>query len=319
MPPRATQHRAPFAAAAAILLAVSSLAGIAHAGDPPAAAPPASATATPSSSTAPDAPPAASPPASDTAPAPADTPAPAASSAPDAKPTAPADPEDKKPARPPPLESTENRVLPWDHLLDIGGDLAIVARPATGDAKGQPSRVRYELATGFALHLRFPIIKHLQIEGYFVDCHLPVTIPRGALGTMDTIVSPPVETFVFGARITPNITWGRVTASATAGAGWGRMEFQRMTATTATGAKYTLRERGGSFVELPLGVGVSIEVVKRWLSIDLRATAAFVVEPHGEAFDAAQTVDPSGKLQNVSPMPIMDASIVQTIGFSLLL
>ncbi len=169
------------------------------------------------------------------------------------------------------------------------------------------------------MHVRWPILDHLQIEGYFIDCHLPVTIPRGALGTDDTITSPPVETFVFGARITPKITWGRVTASATAGVGWGRLEFQRMTATTATGASYVLRERGGSFVELPVGVGVSIEIVKRWLSFDLRATAAFVVEPHGEAFDDAQTVDPSGKLQNVSPMPIMDASLVQTIGFSLLL
>lgn len=318
MPPRATTSRAPFAALAAIVLVAAPSPRLARAGEPPAPA----ATSVPAASPA-----SSQPPASDAATAsapaassPSDTAsAPAAPSTSDTKPEAPAEPATDKPARPPPLPPTEDRVLPWDHLLDIGGDLALVARPATGDAKGRSSRVRYEPATGFALHLRFPVLKHLQIEGYFIDCHHPVTIPRGALGTTDTIVSPPVETFVFGARATPNITWGRVTASATAGVGWGRMEFQRMTATTATSAKYTIRERGGSFVEFPIGVGVSIEIVKRWLTFDLRATAAFVIEPNGDAFDLGQTVDASGKLQDVSPMPIMDASLVQTIGFSLML
>jgi len=185
--------------------------------------------------------------------------------------------------------------------------------------KGIRSRIRYDAATGFALHLRWPILKHLQISGYFVDCHLPVHIPRGSLGLADDVTSPPVETFVFGARVSPTMTWGRLTGWLTAGAGWGRIEFQRMQARTAGGAAYTLRERGGSFVEFPLGLGVSWEIVKRWLSIDLETTAAFVAGQHGEAFDPAQTVDSAGHLQNVGPLPVMDASLVQTIGFSLLL
>ena len=235
------------------------------------------------------------------------------------KPAGPADPAEGKPARPPPLPETEPRPLPWDRLLDVGGDLAIVARPASGDAGGHPSSVRYAPATGFALHVRWPLHRYLQIEGYFVDCHLPVNIPRGALGTDDTITSPPVETFVFGVRVSPKITWGRVTGSVSAGVGWGRFEFQRMLATTSSGATYTLRERGASLVEFPLGIGFSWEIVPRWLSFDLRGTAAIVVEQHGEAFEHAQTVSSSGRLQNVGPLPIIDASLVQTIGFSLLL
>ena len=92
-----------------------------------------------------------------------------------------------------------------------------------------------------------------------------------------------------------------------------------MTATTAGGKTYVLRERGGSFVEIPLGFGFSWEIVKRWLSFDLQSTAAFLAEQHGKAFSDSQAVDPAGKLLNVGPLPIVDASLVQTIGFSLLL
>lgn len=231
---------------------------------------------------------------------------------------APAGPAQEAPARPPPLPPLASKPLPWERILDIGGEFAIVARPATGDRFGNPSPVRYEVATGFALHIRWPLLKYLQIEGYFVDVHLPVKVPLGGLGLDAAVTSPPVETFVFGVRASPRMTWGPITGWLTAGAGWGRFEFRRMTATNATGV-FALRERGGSFVELPLGFGVSFEIIKRWLTLDLQATAAFVLEQHGEAFDSAQTVDAAGKLREVGPMPIIDASLVQTIGFSLLL
>jgi hypothetical protein len=230
-----------------------------------------------------------------------------------------ADPTDGKPARPPPFAPTESRASSWERLLDAGGDFALVARPASHDAKGQPSEVRYQAATGFALHIRWPLIEHLMLEGYYVNVHMPVELPRGSLGIADAITGPPVDTYVFGARLSPNMTWGRIRAWVSAGAGWGRFELRRFTATSSSGASYTLRERGASFIEFPLGVGISFEIIKRWLSLDLAGTASFVVGQEGDAFSDAQAVDPSGKLVNVGPMPVMDASLVQTIGFSLLL
>lgn len=233
-------------------------------------------------------------------------------------PAAPAAAIDDKPARPPPLPPLEPAILPWGRTVDIGGDLSVVERPASSDVKGNPSSIRYEAATGFALHIRWSILENLQIAGYFVDCHLPVSIPRGALGLDAGVTTPPVETFVFGLRVSPSMAWGRLSGWLTAGAGWGRFEFQRMTATSSSGA-FTLRERGASFVEIPLGLGASWQIVPRWLSIDFEATAAFVAGQHGEAFDHAQTVDRAGHLRDVGPLPVMDASFVQTIGFSLLL
>lgn len=241
-------------------------------------------------------------------------PAASASTAPSA-----ADPAEGKPPRPPPLPPTESATLPWERSLDIGGEFALVARPATGDLSGRASRIRYQPATGFGLHVRWPVMKHLQIEGYYLDCHMPVIIQQGALGVADAITTPPVETYVFGARVSPKMVWGRLTGWLTAGAGWGRFEFQRMTATTSGGATYALRERGASFVEIPLGLGVSFEIWPRWISIDIQATAAFVVGQRGEAFDAAQTVDAQGHIRDLGPFPVMDASLVQTIGLSLLL
>lgn len=221
-------------------------------------------------------------------------------------------------ARPAPLVTGEPKPLSWDRLLDIGGDFAIVERPASVDASGKGSLVRYEPATGFALHIRWPLHTYLMLEGYFVDAHMPLTIPVGALGVADPITAPPVETYVFGVRLSPTVQYGAWRGFLSVGAGWGRFEFQRMKATSADGA-YTIRERGGSFVEIPFGIGVSWEVVKRWLSIDLVGTAAFVAAQHGDAFEVGQTVDAAGHLHPVNGFPVMDASLVQTIGFSLLL
>ncbi len=221
-------------------------------------------------------------------------------------------------ARPPPLVAPEPRPLPWDRILDVGGDFVVVARPASFDVKGRTSAIRYEPATGFGLHIRWPLLTHLMLEGYYVDVHMPVTIPLGALGVSDPITIPPVETFVIGARLSPSMKWGRVRGWITVGAGWGRFEFQRMSAKSSAGT-YVLRERGASFVEFPAGLGVSFEVIPRWLSIDLVGTASFVAGQHGDAFDPGQTVDPAGHLHVVNGFPVIDASLVQTVGLSLLL
>ena len=238
--------------------------------------------------------------------------------------TAPATPAPSSPlpageenaARPRPLSPIPITLLPWERMLDIGGDFALVARSATHERGDGPSRVRYQPATGFALHIRWPIMKWLQIEGYYLDVHMPVQLPPGSLGVRDTITSPPVETFVFGARVSPRLMLGPVTLSLTVGAGWGRFEFQRMTARTAGGAEYKLRERGASFVEIPIGFGFSWQILK-WLTFDLQMTAAPLLEQHGEAFSPSQAVDPTGKLLYVGPLPIADVSLAQTIGLSL--
>lgn len=228
-------------------------------------------------------------------------------------------PPDAETARPKPLKGPDPRPLPWDRMIDVGGDFLLVARPAVNDVKGGASAIRYQAATGFGLHLRFPIFDHLLIEGYYVDVHMPVTIPNGALGVADPITTPPVETYAFGVRFSPSMTWGPVTAWLTAGAGWGRFEFQRATAKTSGGATYMIHERGASFVEIPIGAGVRWEIVKRWLSIDLTSTYAFVAGQHGDAFDPGQTIDPEGHPHALRGFPVIESSLVQTIGLSLLL
>ncbi|MFO0743385.1 MAG: hypothetical protein U0270_46385 [Labilithrix sp.] len=234
-------------------------------------------------------------------------------------PLAPEAPPDPASARPKPLEDPAPRPLPWDRMIDVGGDFLIAARPAMNDVKGNPSEVRYQPATGFGLHLRFALLEHLLIEGYYVDVHHTITIPSGALGVTDPIASPPVETYSFGARLSPSMTWGRVTAWLTAGVGWGRFEFQRATATNSKGETYVIRERGASFVELPVGAGARIELVKRWLSLDLTTTYAFIAGQHGDAFEPSQTIAPDGHPRALDAFPVIESSFVQSIGLSLLL
>lgn len=237
--------------------------------------------------------------------------------APSATPTEP--PPDAEHARPKPLVDPPARPLPFERMIDVGGDFTLVARPAVNDVSGRASAIRYQPATGFGLHIRWPLLSHLFIEGYYVDVHMPVIIPNGALGVADPVSVPPVETYAFGVRLSPSMTWGPVTAWLTAGAGWGRFEFQRGSARTASGATYMIHERGASFVEIPLGAGVRWELVKRWLSLDLVSTGSFVAGQHGEAFDAGQAVDAAGKPHELRGYPVIEASLVQMIGLSLLL
>ena len=305
MPSRSFVRRALLATPFLTALFAGASARIALADEPP-AAPPAQPAPPPDASAA------------STSPA-ADPPKPTATDSPKASVAPAPDDLDGMPARPPPLEPPPSKSAPWERLLDVGGSFAVVTRPSKSDVKGRPSAVRYEAATGFGLHIRWPLLTHLAIEGYYLDFHMPVVIPRGALGLADTVTSPPVETYVFGVRLSPSMTWGPITGRLTAGAGWGRFEFQRMEALTSGGESYVLRERGGSFVEIPVGFGFSWEVVERWLSIDIVGTGAFVAGQHGDAFDPGQTADPAGKLHDLRGLPVIEASFVQTIGFSLLL
>lgn len=223
------------------------------------------------------------------------------------------------PARPPPLPDLPIAPPPWNRSLDVGGDFVVMERPATGERNGNPSPVRYAPATGFGIHVRWALFEHLHITAYYLDCHMPVLLPEGALGQTGTLSSPPVETFSFGIRVSPSMTWGRFAGWLTAGGGWGRMEFGRVRVETPQGATYLLRERSGTFAEIPLGLGLSYQIIPKWLSVDVELTGAFNIGQHGEAFDPAQTVDASGKKRVVDPMPALDGTFVQAIGLSVLL
>jgi hypothetical protein len=224
------------------------------------------------------------------------------------------------PPRPPPLGAGDPIAPPpRRRSIEIGVDVALVSRPSSIEDAEAP-KVSYDPAIGYGVHGRVEILRHLRFTAYFVSSAHDVDLPPGALGQAGALALDSVSTFSFGARLMP--TWpfsDRLRSWVSVGAGWGRLEFGRMEVTDPGQKPFTVRERATSFVEIPLGVGTSFEIIPRWLSLEVEATGAFVVGQQGSSVEAAQAVDAAGKIRSIGSFPRLDASFVQTVGLSLLL
>jgi hypothetical protein len=125
---------------------------------------------------------------------------------------------------------------------------------------------------------------------------------------------------MFGVRFSPSIAFtSRFRGWLTAGFGWGRFEYPRMAAQDPGQAVFSIPERSAYAIEIPLGLGLSVDLIPRWLSIQAELTAAPIVGQLGTAVTTAQAIDAAGKKRTIGPLPDIDASIVQSLGLSLLL
>ena len=229
--------------------------------------------------------------------------------------------------RPEPEEVEPPATLPWGRRLEIGGSYAMVFRPFANGLT--PSSIGYNPAlAAWALHLHWDLFPFLRFHPYFLDAHHGLDIPAGALssGTSDsiaagaTVADTTVATFVLGAKLAP--TWpisDRFRAWIAAGIGWGRYEFPEMVVTEPSGAQLTIRERSGVFVEFPLGLGASFDIIERWLAIEYEATAAPATGQSGSAYEVFKAIDSSGNLKDVGMFGAVEVSFVQTLGLSLIL
>ena len=226
---------------------------------------------------------------------------------PPAPPVAEAEPRPPLPPEPP------STPLPWERHLEVGPDALFIARPTS-------SAVHLGATLGYGAHLNWELLSHLRFTFYVEAARHPLTFDAGALGQPGKITSPAVSTYMFGARFSPTLPLTpRLRAWLTAGFGWGRFEYPRMTAQDPGQATFTIPERSGYIVELPLGLGIAFDIIPRWLSIQAELTGAFLIGHQGSAFDPAQAIDAAGKKRAIGLLPHLDASIVQSIGLSLLL
>ncbi|MDI1433930.1 hypothetical protein [Polyangium sorediatum] len=228
---------------------------------------------------------------------------------------APAAPE--PPPRPkelPPLDITEP---PFTRHVDFGGGVALVHRIPSGD-----TGVRYPASVGMGLWARVDITRYLRASLYAVRTERDFNMPSGALGLVGDPGDAEFYTYSFGLRIAP--TWRitpRARAWVSAGAGWGRLELGRFSVATSGGSVFPVRERAASFVEIPLGLGASFDVVPRWLALEIETTGAFYPETaqRGRAFEEEQAIDASGRRVTVGPFPRFAGGFVTTLGLSLVL
>lgn len=224
------------------------------------------------------------------------------------------------PPRPPLPPAPAPLPVPWERHLDLGLDGAIVVTLANADGAGQPTPVRFRPAVGLGARLSIDVLRWLRFSAYLVDARPPLTLPEGALGGPGTVASDWAHVFRFGARFAPMLALtDRLRLWASAGIGWGRIEYPRMSVTEPGRAAFMIRERADSVLDLPVGIGASFEVIPRWLRLELDLSYGIGLSQQGTGLDAAQAIDAEGRKRVIAGLPKIDGTVVQTLGVSLLL
>jgi hypothetical protein len=212
----------------------------------------------------------------------------------------------------------------WKRHVEIGGEAALVMRLSSHDLDGQPSDIRYAPAIGYGFHARMELYRYLHFTAWFLSARHDVRLVPASFGvagdfTAPPLSIPPAETMVFGARLAPTLPLSsRGRAWVTLGAGWGRMHMPRALVDGHPEQPF-VHARSSTFVEVPLGMGASFEIIPRWLAIEIQTTGAFVMGQSGEALEPAQAIDALGRRRSIRALPSLDASFVQTLGLSILL
>lgn len=234
--------------------------------------------------------------------------------------------------RPPEVDVPVPDEPEWTRHIEVGADAAFVMRPFNNGVVASP--IRYESAIAWGLHAHWSALPWLRLTPYFLDVHHGLDIPQGALAvptpaTIDpswTLSDSTVTTYVFGLKVQPTLEFTpRLRAWLTAGIGWGRFNFPEMTVSTDPGdpdnpdKNFVVRPRKSVFVEFPLGLGISFDVIDRWLALELESTAAPMTGQSGNAHERFQAVGPDGNVRDVGRFGAAQVSFVQALSFSIIL
>jgi hypothetical protein len=228
-------------------------------------------------------------------------------------------------ARPRPLPLTEplpdsaSHRPPPERRVDVGAYALVVTRMTDEDVDGVGKGVTYDPGPGIGVAARIQVLRWFQVEAVFGWATHDVVYDHGAIGVDGDIESDFVTSSWLDARLLPTLPLGdRVRLFGIAGIGWGRVELPPVRATDASGT-YWVRDRAASFFEIPLGLGGSVELVPRWLSVDLELVAAPNFSEDGSAYVPVQALDGLGHKHEIGPLPRFPVTFVQALGLSLLL
>lgn len=209
--------------------------------------------------------------------------------------------------------------LPVSRHVDIGAAVAFVHRLAAGQTDPETTPVRYPSAIGVGLSARVDVWRYLRANLYVLRSSTTTNLPVGAVGLSGDPGAVPMTSYSFGLRLSPTLPLGpRARTWLTFGAGWGRFEFGRFDVIDM-GKTYQVRERVFSFVEIPMGIGTSFDIIENWLAIEFEVTGAFHAAERGTALRNGQTIDTQGHRIPVAPFPLLSATFVQTLGLALVL
>jgi hypothetical protein len=185
----------------------------------------------------------------------------------------------------------------------------------------------YQPSVGIDIHLRWDVVSFLRFKPYYYWVQHDLSLPQGALSSspngLSRSASLPevrVDSFAFGAQVEP--TWwlnDRLRVWLAAGVGWGRLYVPDMQVEDPVRGTVPVANRSMVFVEFPLGLGVSVDLIERWLALEFEVRATPLAGESGEALESVQAVDAAGQLVDVGALETIDVTFVQTLGLALVL
>ncbi|PIE06250.1 MAG: hypothetical protein CSA75_00500, partial [Sorangium cellulosum] len=186
------------------------------------------------------------------------------------------------------------------------------------DSARNPDGIGYGPALQWGVQARAFVKPWLNFAIYYLRASHTLALPPSAAGINDTDSSiGDVLTYSLGARLEPSFpvtsnfrTWLSI------GVGWGRLNLEKVLVTERE-RSYHVRDRSGVFVEVPIGLGASYQVLPNWLAIQIEADVAHLSKQSGNLYDPTPYVDSNGNRGFVGPMPIQSYAGSLLFGISM--
>jgi hypothetical protein len=204
-------------------------------------------------------------------------------------------------------------------MAEVGLGSGFVYRRATSEVAANPGGISYGGSIGVDAHARVYIVPWLRIAMYYVGGYETIDVPHSATFQYDKLELDHAWAFSLGGRLEP--TWhvtDRFRAFAIIGAGWGRMKAPTMKVQTGS-ISYQVERRAGVWVEYPLGLGATFDVLPNRLGLSFETTIAPHTSQSGDLFDKVQYVDSQGVMGHVDPMPTLSSSLATMLNVVVLL
>jgi len=222
------------------------------------------------------------------------------------------------PARPPPFAGeVGGGELPRTRHIDVGAGFVFIS-PVANSLEDEPAKLHYNPGPGGTGYARILLHPYLQAAAVFSWATHSLETDEDALGAHGLSRTGNMTAYRLEAHILPTLPIGDwVRLYAIVGLGWGRIEFGTMHADY--NGDFVIRGRGASYFDVPAGLGTSIEVIPRWLGVDIAMWAAPTFAKQGTAHTPLQAIDGAGHARTVGPLPEVPVWFVQSLGLSVLL
>lgn len=195
------------------------------------------------------------------------------------------------------------------YQLELGPIAGVVAR----GTKQNPDSIGYGPAFLYGLQLRIRVAPWLRASARYQVAYHDIEIPPKSLGTgASNIVSDAARTNSVSAYFHP--TWSpleRLHVMGVFGVGWTKIDVPPLKLDPPNGA--SVRSRGGVLVETPVGVSLSFDILRGWMSAGFDSTYSPAFLQTGGMYESDPYVNRSGYPASAAAMPRVSYTVTNLV------